>query len=235
MFRRRKRTRDCSMPGAAGEDLRTAAVAFGGVSGVRPLPRVANATARMDEAEPIRRCLDDKRKAIAREARNRAAPFRCIDLVKPPSNDPSTRERATSARGSIRPRTRRRRAGCVMRSFAGARGRCCLDAAAAGRGAGERGRCGRRAPWAAASRWHARTPARVRLLDASPEPRHARDDRSRGAVRGDVVAIASTGPRPTVVLLIAPVDDYAALATRMSRSKGVRGPRGKRGGSVPES
>lgn len=66
-----------------GDDLRAAAVAFARkVSALRPLPRVALATARLDEARTDPDMFDVKRHAIAREARNRVAPFRCIDLVE---------------------------------------------------------------------------------------------------------------------------------------------------------
>ncbi len=68
---------------ADGDDLRVAAVAFARkVRDVRPLPRVALATARLEEARADPDMFDAKRKAIAREARNRVAPFRCIDLVE---------------------------------------------------------------------------------------------------------------------------------------------------------
>jgi 3-hydroxyacyl-CoA dehydrogenase len=65
------------------EDLRTSAAAFARkVAGVRPLPRVALAEGRLAEARGDPGMFDAKRKAIAREARNRVAPFRCIDAVE---------------------------------------------------------------------------------------------------------------------------------------------------------
>lgn len=67
----------------AGESLRDAAIAFARkVSARRPLPRVAEITARIAVARDDPALFATKRAAMAREARNRQAPWRCVDAVE---------------------------------------------------------------------------------------------------------------------------------------------------------
>jgi len=68
---------------AATADLRSAAVKFAKEhAGVRPLPRVADITDKLAEARDDAALFTAKRAAIARDARNRVAPWRCIDAVE---------------------------------------------------------------------------------------------------------------------------------------------------------
>lgn len=64
-------------------DLRSAAVEFARERArVRPLPRVADMTAKLAEARDDPELFAAERAAISREARNRVAPWRCIDAVE---------------------------------------------------------------------------------------------------------------------------------------------------------
>ena len=64
-------------------ELRAGAIAFARrVAGVRPLPRVAERTAALQEARDDPGMFDEKRAAIARSARNQQAPYHCIACVE---------------------------------------------------------------------------------------------------------------------------------------------------------
>ncbi|MFO1306069.1 MAG: 3-hydroxyacyl-CoA dehydrogenase NAD-binding domain-containing protein [Burkholderiales bacterium] len=199
-----------------GEDLRTAAVAFARrVSGVRPLPRVANATARMDEARADPQVFDDKRKAIAREARNRVAPFRCIDLVEAavlrPIDEGMRYERQVFEALENAPEAR----GLRYAFFAEREAAKLPDvpqppvvapvSEVAVVGAGTMG--------SGIAMACADAGLRVRLLDASPEL----GTRAMGRIAALYEASVARGRLDRAeadrrIALIAPVDDYAALA-----------------------
>lgn len=68
---------------AADADLQNEAVAFARrIAPQRPLPRASTREDKLAAARAAPGMFDAKRTAIAREARNRVAPFRCIDAVE---------------------------------------------------------------------------------------------------------------------------------------------------------
>jgi 3-hydroxyacyl-CoA dehydrogenase len=66
----------------ADEDLLDAAIAFATEQIGNPIPRVSQMTDRLRELEESPGLFDEKRKQIARKARNQKAPYYCIDSVE---------------------------------------------------------------------------------------------------------------------------------------------------------
>jgi 3-hydroxyacyl-CoA dehydrogenase len=72
-----------------GKDLRKEAVAFAkGIAERRPLPRVRDMTAKLEQAKADPGMFETMRKSIARKARNQKAPYHCIAAVEAAVSQP---------------------------------------------------------------------------------------------------------------------------------------------------